>query len=134
MAINKNPIFVGEGKIGFGNLLGANSAVDGTGTFVEVFSADTTYGSFVEKIVITPKGTNVATVARIFLDNLTTKILAKEATCLATTISQVAALNPIEIQLNIILPPSFKLQMTLGTAVAAGFSVTVFGGDYSENP
>ena len=114
----------------------ANTAKDGTGTVTTVFTAGAVDGSFVQKIVIRPLGTNVATVMRVFLNNGSTNATAANNTLIAeiglpaTTVSEIAALIGVEYSLNLPVPATDRLHVTLGTAVAAGFAVTVFGGNY----
>jgi hypothetical protein len=48
----------------------------------------------------------------------------------ATAISATAATPDIDYSLNIALPPKFRILVGLGTAVAAGWSVTGIGGNY----
>ena len=53
-----------------------------------------------------------------------------EASLPATTLSASAATQEIDYPLNIALPPGYRILVGLGTAVAAGWSVTAFGGKY----
>jgi hypothetical protein len=83
-----------------------------------------------------PLGTNVATVARIFINNgssttvATNNALWDEISLAATTLSETSALSTYEIPLNFALPAGYRLYTTLGTAVAAGYTVTCIGGKY----
>jgi hypothetical protein len=139
MAINTLPIFSKKGDIQWSAaaMLGANTTKDGTGTVTPVFTAGAD-GAFVQKIVARPTGTNVATVLRVFINNGATNATAAdnslitELTLPATTLSEVAAQPAYEMPLNFPMPPNYRLLCTLGTAVAAGFEVTVFGGTYTE--
>jgi hypothetical protein len=138
MAVNTLPIFVRRGQIEWGAtaLATANTAKDGTGTVLTVFTADATEGSYAYKLRARPAGTNVATVLRIFINNGSTNataannILFDEITLPATTLSEVAALAMYEVPLNIALPPGYKINVTIGTTVAAGYYVSVVGGLY----
>ena len=120
----------------------ANTAADGTGTvtFLQTNTAGTaadlvvgTGGAFIDRIEILARGTNVATVMRVFSNANATNATAAnnnligEATCPATTVSQVAALAPVVIQVKKWVPSGTKLFVTIGTAVAAGFSVAAYG-------
>lgn len=120
----------------------ANTAADGTGTvvFLQTNTAGTTAdwvagtgGAFIDRIEILSRGTNVATVMRVFTNANNTNATAAnnnligEATCPATTVSQTAALAPVVIQVKKWLPAGQKIFVTIGTAVAAGFSVTAYG-------
>ena len=138
MAANTAPIFSSLGDIEWGTtaITTANTAKDGTGTVLNVFTADATNGGFVQRIRFRAAGTNIATVARVFINNGSTNataannILYDEITLAATTLSEVAALPVYELPLNFALPPGYKLNVTLGTTVAAGYYVSVIGGKY----
>lgn len=138
MPANKSPIYTLAADIEWGAtaLTAANTAKDGTGTVLTVFTADATNGGFVQRIRFQPAGTNVATVARIFINNGSTNgtaannIYWDQITLPATTISETAAINYGELGLNFALPAGYKLNVVLGTAVAAGYYITVIGGKY----
>lgn len=138
MAANTAPIFSRLGDIQWiGAVLAANTTRDlTTGTNYLAFTADATNGGRLEKLVIRPLGTNVATVLRVWLNNGSTPATAannslyEEITMPATTLSEVAALTKQELILNLSLPVGYKVYITLGTAVAAGFGVTAVGGKY----
>jgi hypothetical protein len=138
MAANTNPIFTLVPDIQWGTtaITTANTAKDGTGTVLTVFTADATNGGFVQKIRFRPAGTNVATVARVFINNGSTtstaanNILYDEIGLAATTLSEVLSQIPYELPMNIALPPGYRILITLGTTVAAGYYVSVVGGKY----
>jgi hypothetical protein len=138
MAANVNPIFSRAADLQWGPaaIVTANTAKDGTGTVVTAFTADATEGGFVHKITARAIGSNVASVLRVFVNNGASNatpannVLIAEATLPATTLSEVAALAPIEVALNFALPPGFKLNCTIGTTVAAGYMLSAFGGKY----
>lgn len=144
MAYNREPIFPNVFKSTWGTLTAANTAKDGTGTVVTAFTADvspTGVGAKIDTIKVRALGTNVATVLRLFLNNGATNATASnnslflEVTIAATTLSEVGALADTVIQFDgnanpqFILPPGYKINCTIGTAVAAGLQVTVFGGE-----
>lgn len=135
---NTTPIFSKVGKINWSSaaISAANTAKDGTGTVVTVFTADATNGSFVEKVVFQPIGTNIQTVARIFINNGSSNgtpannVYYKDATLLASSLSETASMAQTQVDLQLALPPGYKINIALGTAVAAGYMVTAVGGDY----
>lgn len=136
MPANTAPIFAQTPNIGFAPAItAANTAKDGTGTTDLIFTAGAN-GSFLQKIRIRPKGTNVASVLRIFLNNGSTpgtasnNMLFDEVGLPATTNSEVAAIVGNEVQMNMQLPAGWRVYVTLGTAVAGGYAVTGVGGDY----
>ena len=138
MAANTSPIFslLGDVQWGATAITTANVAKDGTGTVLTSFTADATNGGFVQRIRFRAAGTNVATVARVFINNGSTNataannVLWDEITLAATTLSETSALAVYELPLNFALPPGYKLNITLGTTVAAGYYVSVIGGKY----
>lgn len=142
MAANTTPIYSKIGDVQWGTISAANTAKDGTGTVVTIFIADATNGGRVERIRIKHLGTNVATVLRLFINNGSTNAtaanntLVAEVTLPATTNVETAAVTLQELPtaadviLPIALPPGYKLNVTLGTAVAAGYQVTAIGGKY----
>jgi hypothetical protein len=137
MAGNAIPIFSKQAKINWTNgITAANTARDGTGTVDTVFTADATNGSYLQKIIFRPRGTNVVTVARVFINNGLTNATAAN-NCLigeiglpATTNTEVASINGPELSFNFPIPPGYKINITLGTAVAGGYAVCAIGGDY----
>jgi hypothetical protein len=138
MAANTAPIFSLLGDIEWGAtaITTANTAKDGTGTVLNVFTADAVNGGFVQRIRFRAAGTNIATVARVFINNGSANstpannILWDEITLAASTLSEVAALSVYELPLNFALPPGYTLNVTIGTTVAAGYYVSVIGGKY----
>lgn len=129
-----SPLFASTPQASWATLTAANTAKDGTGTVATVFTADATAGSFLQKLIFRPAGTNVATVARVFLNNGSTNATASNNTLIgevglgATTLSEVAAIAGAELLLNLQIPPGYKILVTLGTAVAAGYAITALGG------
>ena len=138
MAANTSPIFSLLGDIEWGAtaITTANTAKDGTGTVLNVFTADAVNGGFVQRIRFRAAGTNIATVARVFINNGSANstpannILWDEITLAASTLSEVSALAVYELPLNFALPPGYTLNVTIGTTVAAGYYVSVIGGKY----
>lgn len=107
-----------------------------SGTIYPVFTADTTNGGYVQRIRFRPLGSNAATVARVWINNggdttvASNNSLWDEIAIALTTVSQTAAQATYELPLNFPLPASYRLYVTLGTVVLAGFDVTVIGGKY----
>lgn len=143
MAANTAPISPAAPAISWNAtvITAANTAMDGTGTVGTCFTAGAN-GSKVGRVKIVPvtapgAPTNVASVMRFFVNNGASSLVAAnnaligEITLPAVTVSQTAAATPIELALNIVLKPGYKLNYTLGTAVAAGHAVTCpDAGDY----
>jgi hypothetical protein len=141
MPANTAPIFSAKGAIQWNPAIlnTANTAKDGTGTVATVFTgnaAGNNAGNFVQRLVARPLGTNVATVLRLFINNGSVNTIAAnnsliaELTLPATTLSEIAAQPDYVLPLNFAVPAGFKLNVTIGTTVAAGFAVTIIGGEY----
>ena len=144
MPANTSPIFPLTPDVSWGTLTAANTAKDGTGTVVTLFTAGAN-GSRIDQIKARALGTNVATVLRLFINNGLTNAtpanntLIHEVTIPATTLSEVAALADNDITITRgsdtlvpipYLPAGYKINATIGTAVAAGLAVSICGGDY----
>jgi hypothetical protein len=136
MAANTAPIYTRVPDVQWGVLTAANTAKDGTGTVATIFTADATEGGYVHGIKLKPLGTNVASVARFFINNGSTNATATnnsmfaDQSLIGTANTETAGLLEYWIPVNAPLPPGYKINMTLGTAVAAGWQATVFGGKY----
>ena len=137
MPANTNPIFtlVPETQWGPNAITTANTAKDGTGTVLTVFTAGAE-GSYVQRVRFRPSGTSAQTVARLFINNGSTNttaannILFDEITLTAISLSENTAQPSFEIPLNFAIPAGYKLNITIGTSVAAGWYVSTVGGDY----
>ena len=136
MAANTVPIYSRAPVIGFGTIATANTAKDGTGTVVLVWTSDATEGGKIEKVKVRHAGTNVATVLRLFINNgatnatATNNTLYAEKTIAANTLSEVAEALDCEVPLNLVLPATYRIYATIGTTVAAGLHLTGVGGKY----
>lgn len=147
MPANTTPIFPLTPKVQFGKVLNANTNTDGTGTAGQksvVFTAGSN-GARIDQIRARALGTNITTVIRLFVNNgsddtvAANNTLVHEATISATTSSNVAALTDNVLTITVgadtipaipYLPATYKIIATVGTAIAAGIQVTVYGGDY----
>ena len=136
MAGTSTPIFAQTPLFTVGQTITtANTAKDGTGTVVLLFTAGAN-GSRVDSVKVRNTGTAVATVVRIFINNGAVNTTASnnslfvEQTIAAATLSEVAALTDYLIPLNISLPATYRVYATIGTTVATALQVSAFGGDY----
>lgn len=139
MPANINPIFTRLGDIQWNTspILALNATTDLTsGTNYLVFTADTTNGGYVQKLRFRPLGTNVATVARVWINNGLTNataannVLFDEISLAISTASSTSATPIYELPINTALPPGYRIYITLGTAVAAGYTCTTIAGKY----
>lgn len=93
-------------------------------------------GSYVRKLRFKPIGTNVATVARIYLNNGSTNGTGSnnsffgEISLPATTATNTAATVEIDYPMEIALPASFRIYVGLATTVAAGWNCVCVAGQY----
>jgi hypothetical protein len=155
MAINTNPIFTGAVKSTITRATGINAYTGGTspagyelsGITLNsnawvIYTANATYGSFVQKIRWRAIGTNSsATVCRVFLNNGTTPsastgtstntTLLDEISLTSTTSSTTVPLPLFELPLNVAIPAGYSLYATYGTGNTSGFDIAVFAGDYN---
>lgn len=136
MAANTNPIFTLTPNFTVGQTVAtSNTAKDGTGTVVTIYTAGAN-GGLVYSVNWQPLGTNIATVGRIFINNGSTPTVATnntyftDITLPATTNSETAQISKTTSVLNITLPAGYKLLVTIGTTVAAGFAVSTVAEDY----
>ena len=112
-----------------------NNVYDGTGTVGTIFTAGAN-GSYLSFIRLKPLGTNIATIARFWINNggsngtAANNFLLTEAVLAATTSSTVVALPEVVIPINFALPTGYKINWALGITVAAGWQATGVGGDY----
>lgn len=160
-SVNTSQTLSKIGYVGFCKLQAANTATDGTGTLDATGTATTTTGHLgtlasggtagkrIERIRFMAEGTNVATVARVFLNNGSANTTAMNNTLIAeialpvTTASNSALINSAVIELPtplqvaafdttsfpFVIPPSYVLMVCLGTTVASYWDVTAIGGD-----
>ena len=138
MPQNTAPIFTLNPTAGWAALLTANIAKDGTGTVSTILTANASNGAFLSRITFEPAGTNVSTIARIFMNNGLVNSTPANNTLIgqvelpATTLSESITTNLTEVQraFLVAIPAGYKINVVLATAVAAGWHITAFGGDY----
>lgn len=146
MAQNIAPIFPLVPVTSFVGGAAANAATPGvtanntydltTGTSFLVFTSNATNGSRLDFIKVRPLGTNVQTVMRVFINNGSTTATAAnnalylERTMFASTASASTETQDNAVSMNVSLTPGYRVYVTFGTAVAAGFHLTAVGGDY----
>lgn len=138
MPANSSPIFSRIGAIGLGSPITA-AAPTYTGANANdtlVFTADSENGGYVQRLRFKAVGTNVATVARVYINNgsangtATNNSFYGEVSLPAVTATGTAATVDIDYPMNIALPPGWRIFVGLGTAVAAGWTVTTIAGAY----
>lgn len=144
MPANTSPIYSRNGSVSNNNTTGMNqlitaAAADYTGISANnslIWTADSTNGGFVQRIILHAGGTNVAAVMRFYLNNGSTNTTATNNTLFAqvslpaTTASTTAATTEVVVQCGFAIDPGFRLYAGLGAAVAAGWVCTVIGGRY----
>lgn len=131
---NIDPIVGYQGNHSWATITGANTAKDGTGTVATVLTG-TTNGTRLQNVVFRTLGTNVASVARIFLNNGSSNAtpannsLIGEVSLPATTLTEVAEQAEVAWHRSILLKNTERILVVIGTAVAAGWQVTGLGED-----
>lgn len=94
-------------------------------------------GSFVDRVVLKALGTNVASLARIYINNgsvnttATNNMLFAEIPLPATTSSQTTPTQDVVLPLNLRLDPAFRLFIGIETTVAAGWQAVCLAGQFS---
>ena len=138
MPANTEPIFAATPNVGFSAaaVTAANTNLDGTGTVQTIFTAGLN-GAKVNKISFRAAGTNVQTVARIFLNNggatstASNNVLYREVTLAASSASSNSAMAQYDLVFdNFNLPAGYTLTLSIGTAVAAGWRCIVEGANF----
>jgi hypothetical protein len=149
MAANTDPIYARTSQLSVGGAVigtSANTATDGTGANTSlIFTADSTEGSWVQRVVLRPISTIAATVARLWYctdtgafsagttNTAANTTMIAEITIAAWTASNTTASPVYEIPVNMPLPASTKLLMTFGTSTGAGttgFNPLIVAGRY----
>lgn len=135
MSANTQAIFPLTPVVTWGTITAANTAKDGTGAQVTVFTAGTN-GARIDRIKVRNTGTAVQTVLRIFINNGLTNataannILYMERTIPTATVSETTELSDIIILLDMALPTTYKINVAIGTTVASALHVTCEGGNF----
>ncbi len=146
MPANTSPIFPLTANVTWVSGAAANAATPGvtanttfdltSGTIYGPVYTATTNGSRLDFLRLRALGTNVQTVVRVWINNgsatgtAANNTLFFERTIAASTASQTTEQLDTSIPLNISLPNTYRIYLTFGTAVAAGFHASVVGGDY----
>lgn len=146
MPANTSPIFPLVAETTWVSGAAANAATPGvTANTTKDLTSGTIYGPIItggangsrlDFIKVRPLGTNVATVIRVWINNGSATTTAAnnslylERTLASTTVSETAEQPDINLPLSIAIPSGYRIYATFGTAVAAGFHLTMVGGDY----
>jgi len=141
---NNNPIYSRLGDMTSDGSTGmATDITTATGDYTGVsanhklvFTADATNGGYVRYLKFVAKGTNTASVARIYINNGSSNGTATNNTFFgqmslpATTAINTAATAEYIYPMDVALPPGFTIYVGVGTTVAAGWVCTAVGGKY----
>lgn len=107
-----------------------------TGTNFLVFVADATNGSYLDRIVFQPLGSQEAIVGRVWINNgllvadNDNNALLQDVALAKTTDSSTTILGQTVLNMNMALPPAARIFITFTSNVMNGFSVTAIGGPY----
>lgn len=143
MPANTSPIFTLTPDVSTNGTTGNGAAlVTATGDYTGVSANHVlehtagSNGSYVRKLRFKALGTNIATVARIYLNNGSTNATATNNTFFgeislpATTASNTAATPDIDYPMEIALPAGWKIYAGIATTVAAGWNCVAVAGQY----
>ena len=138
MAAGTSPIFSQVVQNWFSDavIATANTTLDLTSGTIYLLATAGADGAHLDRLYLQPIGTNTASVARLWINNGGTTGTAannrwfKDFTLPATTNSIVASIPSVEAQLNLKLQITYRLYLTLGTTVAAGYHGVVEGGNF----
>ncbi|MGL4811897.1 MAG: hypothetical protein ACRCXM_08975 [Beijerinckiaceae bacterium] len=138
MVANTAPIFPLVPDIEFAPVItAANTTKDGSaGTVTLVFTAGAD-GAYISHIVGLPYGTNIASLARVFINNGGVSTTPANNSYFdqiglpPTTLSETAEMRKVVLPMGISLPPNHRIYMTIATTVAAGWQFTAVAGSYS---
>lgn len=137
MPANTSPIFTLTPNVTVGNTITtANTAKDGTGTVVTVFTAGAN-GAKVDSVLARPTGAATATVLRVFLNNGSSNTTATNNSLIGEltlptigAVTEVAAQPTYELPINRVIPAGYKINLTIGTTTATPYQVTAWGADF----
>lgn len=147
MPQNTAPIFTLTGQVSTDGATGMGKTVltatgDYTGISANhqlVFVSDATNGGMIKALQFKAIGTNIATVARIYLNNgsanttATNNTFFDEIALPATTASNTAPTTTIQYVFpfqGLVLNPWFRVYVGVATTVASGWVVSPIGGEY----
>ncbi len=133
----KNPDVTTNGTTGMSQLV-LNAAPDYTGVDADYTLVHTAgaQGSRINRLRFKAGGTNVATVARIFINNgstpgtLTNNAFYGELSLPATTATNTAATVELDYPMDLPLNATFRVYVGYATATAAGWVCTAIAGQY----
>jgi biotin carboxylase len=143
MPANTNPVFTltadvstdGTTSLHQGLTTAANDYTGASANYTLVHTAGSN-GSYIRRLRFKASGTNVATVARVFINNGSTQttaannVLFGEISLPSTTATATAATADIDYPLEFALEAGFRIYVGLGTTVAAGWDVVCIAGQY----
>lgn len=122
------PVFAVTPRIGIGALSAANTALDGTGTIVDVITGGTN-GTKISEVVIQATGNTTAGAVRLFLYDGTNTRLVDDITVAAATVSAtVRATRSSNLYQNLTLPNS-NWKLRAATYNANTINVIAYGAD-----
>lgn len=137
--MNTAPVFTLNPRTAWTTITTADTSLDGTGANVALIFTAGANGSFIQSITAKANTTNAtaATSFCVYLNNGSTNATAanntliKEFTLGSVTGSNANSTLNFEFPINIQIPASYVVMVSIGTMNAStGFAVTVIGADY----
>jgi hypothetical protein len=146
IAQNADSIHVHAAKMGWstadgdggaaGPIKTANTTKDGTAGALNLIFTAGANGSMLNNLIFKAAGANVATVARVFVNNGSTlataanNVMRKEIPLPVTVLDEAVGNTDVEVLMSRFLPAGYRVYVTLGTTVAAGWWAIAEGGDF----
>ena len=102
-----------------------------------IWTADAVDGGYLRGIKFVSSGTNVATVARVFVNNgsspgtATNNAPIGQISLPITTASNTAMTSELYLPIDMAISPGFRIYVGIATAVAAGWTPTADAGQYA---
>jgi hypothetical protein len=131
------PYFTQAPNLGHASITVVNTttgtAADGTNNLSTLVTAHATYGSFVRKVVVAPRGGNALCVVRLWLYNGSTRRLLSATQIAVTTASTTVPPPTVEIPVYCQLEAGWTLDANISAVaspLAAAVDLTAFGSDY----
>lgn len=143
MPANTDPVFTASGNAasdagtGMGTAItGASGDYTGAGANNTIVFTAGANGSYLKSLSFNALGTNVATVARVYINNgsanttATNNVMFDQLSLPATTATNTAATAKPEMPFGFKLKAGWRIVVGLGTAVAAGWRVCPIAEDF----
>ena len=131
------PYFTQAPNVGQASITTVNTstgtASDSTSNMNTLVTANASYGTFVRKVVVAPRGGNAQCVVRLWLNNGSTRRLLAAQQVNSTTASTTVPPPTLEIPVYVQIKAGWTLDANISAAaspLSAAVDLTAFGSDY----